>query len=457
MTTDAAPPRRYLVVGTGHRAELFLEALRTTHRDVGRVVALCDTNPTRMAHHAAAFGDEVPATYRADDFARALDEQRPDGVVVCSVDATHHRYVVPALAAGCHTVVEKPLTTTAEACRAIVAAAERGPGRLTVTFNYRYAPRNSRVKQLLLEGAIGRPTSVHFEWVLDTVHGADYFRRWHRDKANSGGLFVHKATHHFDLVNWWLDDVADTVNAQAALRFYGDVNARERGLGERPAHGRDLLDDPFAIDLAGDDRLRALYLDAEAEDGYRRDVDVFAPGITIEDNHAVLVRYRRGAFLSYALNAHSPWEGYRVAINGTRGRLELDVVERAEILHGQAADVVNGRRREVDPSAVEVADTSAVRRRGTRLVLQRHWSPAEVVDVVEEGGGHGGGDRRLLDDVFRGTDPARDPLGRAAGHLDGVRSVLVGVAANASAAADGAPVRLTDLDVPVDPPVSAPT
>ena len=50
---------------------------------------------------------------------------------------------------------------------------------------------------------------MHFEWALDTVHGADYFRRWHREKKNSGGLLVHKSSHHFDLVNWWLGDVPD--------------------------------------------------------------------------------------------------------------------------------------------------------------------------------------------------------------------------------------------------------
>ncbi|MFA9444621.1 Gfo/Idh/MocA family protein [Egicoccus sp. AB-alg6-2] len=448
-TPGPSPRRRYLVVGTGHRAELYLEALRTTHADVGEVVALCDVNRTRMRHHAAAFDDEV-VCYAAEDFERALVESRPDGVVVCSVDRTHHLYVVPALAAGCHVVVEKPLTTTAAACADIVTAAERGPGTLTVTFNYRYAPRNSRVKELLLDGAIGTPTSVSFEWLLDTVHGADYFRRWHRDKSQSGGLFVHKATHHFDLVNWWLDDVAEAVSAQASLRFYGDAAARERGLPQRPHVGRDAAPgDPFAIDLAADERLRALYLDAEHEDGYRRDVDVFAPGVTIEDNHAATIRYARGALLSYALNAHAPWEGYRVGINGTEGRLELEVVERPAVATDQAADVVNGRRRprpEIDPSAVEVADAGdPVRSRGTRLLLQRHWQTAERIPVDEQGGGHGGGDQRLLDDVFRGR--AADPLGRAAGHLDGVRSVLVGLAANASAAADGAPVRPADLGV----------
>ena len=51
--------------------------------------------------------------------------------------------------------------------------------------------------------------------------GADYFRRWHRNKNNSGGLMVHKATHHFDLVNWWLASKPVTVMAMGDLDFYG--------------------------------------------------------------------------------------------------------------------------------------------------------------------------------------------------------------------------------------------
>ena len=62
---------------------------------------------------------------------------------------------------------------------------------------------------------------MHFEWLLDTAHGADYFRRWHRLKDVSGGLLVHKSTHHFDLVNWWLADVPTRVYASGGLKFYG--------------------------------------------------------------------------------------------------------------------------------------------------------------------------------------------------------------------------------------------
>ena len=68
-----------------------------------------------------------------------------------------------------------------------------------------------------MKGVIGEINSVHFEWLLNTRHGADYFRRRHRDKRNSGGLLVHKSTHHFDLVNFWLGTTPKTVFAMGGL------------------------------------------------------------------------------------------------------------------------------------------------------------------------------------------------------------------------------------------------
>jgi predicted dehydrogenase len=447
--------RRFAVVGTGHRAELYVAALLGSHAAAGDVVALCDTNPTRLAyyqdlHRRARPAATVPPGYRPEAFGELVARERPDVVVVTTVDRYHADYVVAALELGCGVVVEKPLTVDAEGCRRIVDAARRTQGRVVVTFNYRYSPRNSAVRRLLLDGAVGAVTSVHFEWVLDTVHGADYFRRWHRDKADSGGLLVHKSGHHFDLVNWWLDDVPETVHAFGALRFYGAANA--------PADTATAA--AFDLDLAADERLRRLYLDARADDGYVRDRDVFDGGITAEDNLAVLARYRRGALLTYSLNAHAPWEGYRVSVNGTEGRLELDVVERAAVRPSRDGTPV-------DPSVADVTSTGTgaaapgPRRPGTRLLLQRHWEDAREVDVVAlaaedrhrppRGGPHGGGDLLLLDDVLLGPEHSGpDALGRAAGYLDGVRSVLVGAAANV-AIATGAPVRLADLGVPLDP------
>ena len=119
--------------------------------------------------------------------------------------------------------------------------------------------------------------SVHFEWLLDTVHGADYFRRWHRQKENSGGLMVHKSGHHFDLVNWWLDATPESVAGMGRLAFYGAENGKRHGWArdyERARGAPAASDDPFAIDLEADETLKSIYADAEKEDGYHRDMNV---------------------------------------------------------------------------------------------------------------------------------------------------------------------------------------
>jgi predicted dehydrogenase len=305
-----------------------------------------------------------------------------------------------------------------------------------VTFNYRYSPRNSALRQLIQDGEIGKVTSVEFQWVLDTRHGADYFRRWHREKRFSGGLMVHKASHHFDLVSWWIASSPTRVFASGGLSFYGADNAAARGLGQRPERGTvdGSADDPWLLDLRTDDLNRQLYWESEQYDGYRRDQDVFGPGITIEDNMSVIAEYANGARMSYSLNAHSPWEGYRVSVNGTEGRAELEVVERAAVIDDR-----------IDPSyPAERLVAGEVRSDGERLVLQKHWASAVEVEIPRGEGGHGGGDRLIYADLFKG--PGNDPLGRAADVHDGVRAVAVGIAANQSLAT-GNPITITDLNL----------
>jgi hypothetical protein len=176
---------------------------------------------------------------------------------------------------------------------------------------------------------------------------------------------------------------------------------------------------------------------------------VFAPGITIEDNLAVLVGYRSGTTLTYSLNAHSPWEGYRVALNGTAGRLELAVVERGHVRPTGTAGMVD--RPAIDPSLSPdhpaAATATNPRPAGAHLRLQHHWSLAQDQPIPHGDGPHGGGDTLLLDDIFLPT-PTPDPLRRRAGLLDGLRASGIGIAANHSLET-GHPVRLSESGVPL--------
>jgi predicted dehydrogenase len=414
---------------------MFTAALAGPYADRIDLVGFCDVNRHRMAVHNEWIGASVPA-YGAEDFTEMLRRERVDLVVVCTVDRTHDHYIVEALEAGCDVVTEKPMTTDADRARRILAAQRRTGRQVRVAFNYRYNPVHAAVRETLAAGEIGEVGSVHFEWLLDLRHGADYFRRWHREKAHSGGLMVHKATHHFDLVNWWLGTEPETVYAHGGLFFYGDEAGTRRGLARdyARAHGSPAAaDDPFAVRMADSPLLSALYLDAESEDGYHRDQNVFGPGVTIEDDMAVLVRYATGSTLTYHLTAYAPWEGYRIAFNGSEGRLELLVEEStwtrprvrvqggSAVLHGEAVGDTAGR---------------------TELMLRRFWEPPRELKVQTEEGGHGGGDVRMLEDLF--GEPVSDPLGRAADAVDGARSLVTGLAANRSFESGG-PVRTRDL------------
>jgi predicted dehydrogenase len=407
--SDESLRRRYALVGTGVRGlEMFGAPILGRYADVAELVAIADPNPLRLEAAQRLLGVEVPAY---TDVGRLLAERRPEVVAIASRDDTHAEVACRSLDAGASVVLEKPMATTAEGLARILAAERRAGKPVRVAFNYRYAPYAGRVRSLLAAGTIGEVLSVDFHWYLDRDHGADYFRRWHRLRERSGTLLVHKATHHFDLLNWWLDAVPERVIADADRRFYGPVRDR-RGPYCRACEVR--ADCEFAIEIAADAELKALYVEAEAADGYHRDGCVFDPAIDIPDTMGVLVRYAAGTLLTYSLAAHVAYEGFRAAFNGRTGRMELEVLE-----SGPGSD------RASDP-----------------IVVIRPDGTVEQEAVPRAGDDHGGGDTALLDDLFRG--PLEDPLRRAAGSLAGARSVLVGLAATRSLET-GAWVRPADL------------
>lgn len=430
--------RRYALIGAGARAEMFVRAVTGDHAETAELVALADVNQARMDAHnrwlKAAGHDPVPA-YPAGDLAAMLARERVDELIVTSVDRTHAGHIVTALEAGCDVITEKPMTVDAESCRRILDAQERTGHRVSVAFNYRFNPVHEMVRTLLAGGEIGEIGSVHFEWLLDVRHGADYFRRWHRDKANSGGLLVHKSGHHFDLVNWWLGAAPAEVYATGRLFFYGEAGRRhgyardyDRAHGSPAAQG-----DPFALDLAANPRLRELYLDAEAEDGYHRDQNVFASGVTIEDDLAVVVRYDTGATMTYHLTAYAPWEGYRLMVNGSKGRLELEVVE-SDHVSPRAAGELKGAAVHGVSEAPELG--------GVTLTIRPYWAPPYEVELQPHSReGHGGADSRMTAVLFGAQT---DPMRRSATARDGALALLTGLAANRSLQTSER-VRVSDL------------
>jgi len=430
------PRKTFAHVGLGSRARLYLGALTGKYREGNELVAICDSNRGRLAlagKLVASNGLPTPKMYIAADFDRMLRETKPQYVIVTSPDATHDDYIVRALDAGCNVLTEKPMTTTAEKAQRILDACNRNGRHVRVMFNYRYSPPRTQVKDLLMSNVIGDILSVDFNWLLNTMHGADYFRRWHSHKAVSGGLMVHKATHHFDLVNWWLGAQPHTVLSYGKREYYTPDMAKRMGL--KSPHERchtcpEKSACTFYMDLGADPKLKQLYLDNEEFDGYYRDQCVFRPEIDIEDTMNVIVRYNTGTTLSYSLNACNAFEGYRIAFNGTKGRLEHEVVEQIYVAGGnmtQGAIATDGVKTRVIP-------------------LRGAWKDIEPWTGT---GGHGGGDDVMLAEVF-GSAPA-DKYLRASDERSGAYSMLIGAAAN-QCFKTGQAVKIDELVKGLTPP-----
>lgn len=248
--------KRYAQVGLGGRARFFYESIAGDFSETSELVAMCDMNPTRMEYANSVlkekFGYKDLPKYLPDRFDDMILENKPDVVIVTSIDRTHHKYIIRAMELGCDVITEKPMTITAERCQEIIDAQKRTGRNVRVSFNYRYAPAHTKIRELIMGGVIGDVFSIHFEWLLDINHGADYFRRWHRDKRNSGGLLVHKSTHHFDLVNFWIASQPKTVFAFGDLNFYGRENAEKRGVTKfyyRGTGNEYAKEDYFGLDL----------------------------------------------------------------------------------------------------------------------------------------------------------------------------------------------------------------
>lgn len=410
LATPQTKRRRYAMIGTGHRGSSMWGAdLAKNYADVLEFVGLADTNPKRMAAAKEMMGVDCPTFGSFDELvARA----KPELLMVTTVDSTHAEYITRALDLGIDVITEKPMVTDEKQVKAVLDAARRSKAKVVVAHNYRFAPKHQKIKELIQSGEIGPITSIDFSWYLDTSHGADYFRRWHRLKSKGGSLWVHKSSHHFDLINWWLG--ADPVEVMA----YGELNVYGKANPFRHTHCRPCPHKakcPFYFDMTKNARLMKLYAQAEDVDNYHRDGCVFREDVDIYDTMSAVVKYSNGVSMNYSLNASMPFEGYRLAFNGEGGRLEVRDYER-------------------QPWKVE---------EDSEMYLIKNFSgKREKITVVRGEGGHGGGDNRLRDILFRNAqvpEYMRLPDARA-----GAMSVLTGVAARTSIEKKR-PVKISEL------------
>lgn len=401
-----------VLIGAGSRITFqYALPLFTNFSDRIKLIGIVDLNRLRAEQLNEKLNNQCRIFSNFDEMA---DYEKPDMVIIGTPDAYHHEYIIKSLSRGIEVVCEKPITIDAEKAQAIIDAEKKYNKEIRVTFNYRFTAFATRIRKLLAEYDFGEIKTVHFEWHLDRQHGADYFRRWHREMKNSGGLLVHKSTHHFDLVNWLLQDEPQQVFAYGGLEVYGRKNAPFYGTTCRTCSYSTVC--PFFIDFTKDPFVKNAYLNCEEEDHYYRDSCVYSEVIDIYDTASVMVRYKKGTHLTYSFNAYSPYEGYRLVISGEKGRIE------AEDFHGLVGYYKN-----------------------QQIYNLRYFNLNEEkidIHIAPQTGSHGGGDDNMMNMIFGNLKD--DPYGHLASSRDGIMSAMIGIAANKSIVT-GTPQNILDL------------
>lgn len=420
---------KIVLVGTGIRGTGFWgKRLIEEYSDILEFVGLCDINPSRLEYGKKYIGATCPTF---TDFEKMVNDTKPELVIVTTKDSTHHEYVIKGLEMGCDVLTEKPLTTDETKCQAILDAEKKSDKNLIVGFNYRWSPYATKVKKLLMKKSIGKLVSVDFHWYLNTYHGASYFRRWHGNMASGGSLWVHKASHHFDLLNWWIDSEPSEVFAYGDLEFYGK-NGPFKGDNCRTCDHQKECD--FYWDITKNEHMMNLYVNHEKEDGYIRDNCLFRDDIDIYDKMSAQVKYANNTVLNYSLTTYSPYEGWRVALNGTEGRIEA--WQDIPYFKNKTIDEAEKHAKEMDQSGKDEISYEPV-------ILHKLWNEHETVQVALEKSGHGGGDKRLHDKIFK-SQGTKDEFGRTAGIRDGAMAILIGIGARRSIES-GKPIKISDL------------
>jgi predicted dehydrogenase len=151
------------------------------------------------------------------DLDHALERWRPEAVIVANPSALHLDIAIPAAEAGCHLLIEKPLSHSMDRVDELRSALERGGGHVLVGFQFRFHPGLRTVRRLLGEGVIGRPASALAYWgeYLPDWHPWEDYRQSYAARRDLGGGALLTLCHPFDYLRWLLGEV-ESVSARAS-------------------------------------------------------------------------------------------------------------------------------------------------------------------------------------------------------------------------------------------------
>lgn len=390
MTTSTSVAR-IGIMGAGNRGVRCFGDLINRRGDA-RIVALADTNPVRAAAAAELLGSE-PALYNS--FAEMLANAGLDGVVITTPDYLHAPHVLEALESGVrHVLVDKPLATTVEGCRQVREAARQSDSSLSMGFNLRHVPVIERIKQIIDNGEIGDIMLIENREFYDG--GRTYFGRWNGRREFSGGLWIHKGSHDFDVYNWWNSKgtpvrvmASAGVNALREDKVPFDLQPGKTFGPDCPSCAYNEICPDVNIPAGGNKLFNS---DTAASDGYRADKCIFLADTDVHDNGIALVEYSNNVRASHLECFVCGFDDRMYTVVGDRGTVSASLA---------------------NPTQIE---------------LRPRWGSSRIIDVPEpdDAGFHGGADPLLVENFIQGIHGKGHPSSSV---RDGLRAVAIGEAA----------------------------
>ncbi len=327
------------VIGLGARAETFVRQLYAGTADA-ELFGVCDIDAERMKIFCDYCGLENVETFTEPE--KFLTQPEMDAVIITTPDFCHLEPASIALRANKHVYIDKPLEVSSERCRAIIREADKSTATAFVGFNLREVTVRQKVKEIISSGILGK--IIHIEGLeqLRQAHSASFTRRFHRKKAQSGGLLNTKCSHDMDILQWYIghEHKVKKIASFGGINIFNSRKAPAKHCHECPS---DIYKDcpykdqaGFIFPVGGDKPFHK----SEETDVYGGDLCVYNGDFELVDNQTVIMEWDNGVRGNFNLQLFQNTGTRETKIWGERGLLTANIEEDIKIVMSDTGEVI---------------------------------------------------------------------------------------------------------------------
>jgi predicted dehydrogenase len=193
-------------------------------RHLRNLIALGENDIILLRTHKGTLPDDELAGYPVEtDLTRSLQKHRPDAVIVANPTSMHLDIAIPAAEAGCHILLEKPVSHSLERLDILQKTAERSGSKILVGFQFRYHPTLDQARELIQSNVLGKLLTVHAHWgeYLPQWHPWEDYRQSYAARADLGGGVIVTLTHPLDYLRYLFGEV------ESLWSFNGHISTLE--------------------------------------------------------------------------------------------------------------------------------------------------------------------------------------------------------------------------------------